>query len=57
MCLMQLISEVFMKEYNSSISIVETDDSIYEYDIECLSCKISVNVFIILMCVKYASQN
>ena len=42
-----------MKEYPPTM--VETKYSIFEYDAECLSCKSSVNIFILLVCMKYAS--
>lgn len=42
-----------MKKYPSTM--VETEYSIFEYDSECLKCKKSTNVFILLVCLKYAS--
>lgn len=39
---------------NSSPILIETENSIYEYDSDCLKCRISLNVFIILLCTKYS---
>lgn len=39
---------------NSNPILIETENSIYEYDSDCLKCKISLNVFIILLCTKYS---
>lgn len=42
-----------MKSYPSTM--VETEHSIFEYDSDCLKCKNPTNVFILLVCLKYAS--
>lgn len=39
---------------NSNPALIETETSIYEYDSDCLKCRISLNVFIILLCTKYS---
>lgn len=43
------------KEYGLKhpISIIETEDSIYEYDFNCLNCSEAKYLFFILMCVSY----
>ncbi len=40
-----------MKEY--APNIIETEDTIYEYDEACIKCKNSPNFFILLACFKF----
>lgn len=46
-----------MKESGSYSSLIETEDSFFEYDMDCLRCNISTNTLIILMCLKYVYDN
>ncbi|MDD6293643.1 MAG: hypothetical protein SOV90_09955 [Lachnospiraceae bacterium] len=39
----------------SDTTIIETDTSIFEYDMDCIKCMMSTNTFILLVCIKYAS--
>lgn len=34
-----------------TFSIIETEDSIYEYDLDCLACNESMYLFTVLLCV------